>query len=278
MKPISVWGWLGGHDGQRSMGKLGQDAGVTPLLFFEGHPGIFNDDRESETFNSSCASSWPKSWEFKESCWFNISRKYSVILFLPGKEQLSILVFDWNGGTPPGSWFTRYRYHFDPRPPGLLCISSPTSLSYLAYCSVSQPGQGQHMHVMLFCYPQPLGLDPVSFWPSLLGQPGPMIYPGSILPFTFLSFGQSLFLCTGCQWLTVSQPYQLKPGIGWKVEDICNVLVFKLFNCKLLDRFRSSFMSSQFELEIYSDIRNYLNPHLLWGRPSRPPNLSSIVD
>ncbi len=25
MKPISVWGWLGGHDGQRPMGKFGQD-------------------------------------------------------------------------------------------------------------------------------------------------------------------------------------------------------------------------------------------------------------
>ncbi len=47
MKPICVWGWLGGHDGQRPMGKFGQDAGVTPLLFFEGHPGIFNDHRES---------------------------------------------------------------------------------------------------------------------------------------------------------------------------------------------------------------------------------------
>ncbi len=89
MKPISVWGLLGGHDGQRPMGKFGQDAGVTPLrcakfipvfvkvrssivqlrvptynhnkfvlhcffqifclflLFFEGHPGIFNDHRES---------------------------------------------------------------------------------------------------------------------------------------------------------------------------------------------------------------------------------------
>ncbi len=34
MKPISVWGWLGGHDGQRPTGKFGQDAGVTPLLFF----------------------------------------------------------------------------------------------------------------------------------------------------------------------------------------------------------------------------------------------------
>ncbi len=29
------------------MGEFGQDAGVTPLLFFEGHPGIFNDHRES---------------------------------------------------------------------------------------------------------------------------------------------------------------------------------------------------------------------------------------
>ncbi len=35
MKPISVWGWLGGHDGQRPVGKFGQDAGVTPLLFFD---------------------------------------------------------------------------------------------------------------------------------------------------------------------------------------------------------------------------------------------------
>ncbi len=47
MKPISVWELLGGHYGQRPMGKFGQDAGVTPLLFFDGHPGIFNDHRES---------------------------------------------------------------------------------------------------------------------------------------------------------------------------------------------------------------------------------------
>ncbi len=54
MKPISVWGWLGGHDGQRPMGKFDQDAGVTPLQFFEGHPGIFNDHRESGSrFNVS---------------------------------------------------------------------------------------------------------------------------------------------------------------------------------------------------------------------------------
>ncbi len=56
MKPISVWGGLGGHDGQRSMGKFGQDARVTPLHFFKGHPGIFNDHRESRP-------------------WFNISSK-----------------------------------------------------------------------------------------------------------------------------------------------------------------------------------------------------------
>ncbi len=46
MQPISVWG-SGVDDGQRPMGTFGQDAGVTPLLFFEGHPGIFNDHRES---------------------------------------------------------------------------------------------------------------------------------------------------------------------------------------------------------------------------------------
>ncbi len=47
MKPISVWRLFGGHDGQRPMGRFDQDDGVTPLLFFEGHPGIFNDHRES---------------------------------------------------------------------------------------------------------------------------------------------------------------------------------------------------------------------------------------
>ncbi len=47
LKQISVWGWLGGHDGQRSMGEFGQDTGVTPLLFSKDNPGIFNDHRES---------------------------------------------------------------------------------------------------------------------------------------------------------------------------------------------------------------------------------------
>ncbi len=43
-------------------GKFGQDAGVTPLLFFEGEPGIFNDHRgprfnvssEGHLFNNDC--------------------------------------------------------------------------------------------------------------------------------------------------------------------------------------------------------------------------------
>ncbi len=47
VETISVWGWLGVHDGQRPVGEFDQDAGVTPLLFFEGHSGIFNDHRES---------------------------------------------------------------------------------------------------------------------------------------------------------------------------------------------------------------------------------------
>src|SRR5512146_1213101 len=45
--PIMIWGGLGGHDGQRPVGRFGQDAGVKPLLFFEGHPVIFNEHRES---------------------------------------------------------------------------------------------------------------------------------------------------------------------------------------------------------------------------------------
>ncbi len=38
----------------RPMGEFGQDAGTTPLLFFKGHPRIFNNHRESEPgFNVS---------------------------------------------------------------------------------------------------------------------------------------------------------------------------------------------------------------------------------
>ncbi len=41
-KPIIIWVWLEGHgDGQRRMGEFSQDAEVTPLLLFEGNPGIF---------------------------------------------------------------------------------------------------------------------------------------------------------------------------------------------------------------------------------------------
>jgi len=32
---------------RRPWGKFGQNAGVTPLLFFKGLPGIFNDHKES---------------------------------------------------------------------------------------------------------------------------------------------------------------------------------------------------------------------------------------
>ncbi len=39
---------------RRPMKQFGQDAGVSPLLFFKGHPGIFHDHRESEPrFNVS---------------------------------------------------------------------------------------------------------------------------------------------------------------------------------------------------------------------------------
>ncbi len=49
MKPISVWGLLGGHDGHDGgqWGKFGQEARVTPLLYFKGHSVIFKDHRES---------------------------------------------------------------------------------------------------------------------------------------------------------------------------------------------------------------------------------------
>ncbi len=39
-----IRGLLGDHDGQRPVGKFGQDAEVTPLLFLKD---IFNDHRES---------------------------------------------------------------------------------------------------------------------------------------------------------------------------------------------------------------------------------------
>ncbi len=64
MKPVSVWGWLGGHYAQRPIGEFGHDAGVTPLLFFDGHTGIFNDHRESgPRFNISSEERSESRWQ-----------------------------------------------------------------------------------------------------------------------------------------------------------------------------------------------------------------------
>ncbi len=47
MKPISVWGWLGGHDGQRPFGQIWPGCrGNTPTLF-RRTSWDFNDHRES---------------------------------------------------------------------------------------------------------------------------------------------------------------------------------------------------------------------------------------
>ncbi len=41
IKPIRVWGWLGGHDSQTANGQIWPGShSYTPTLF-EGHPGIF---------------------------------------------------------------------------------------------------------------------------------------------------------------------------------------------------------------------------------------------
>ncbi len=96
MKPINVWGWLWGHDGQGPMGKFGQDAGVKPLLFFERHLGIFKDHRESGArFNVSS-----KGW-----CFF---LQYSFPVTILGRilgptntSSSSNLVFP--GGLPSGT-------------------------------------------------------------------------------------------------------------------------------------------------------------------------------
>ncbi len=84
MKPISVWGWLGGYDGQRPVGKFGQDAGLTPLLFFEGHPGIFYDHRESGPL-------------------FNVSSLFSIDVFSKKHSQIMSHCFShplWISLTP----------------------------------------------------------------------------------------------------------------------------------------------------------------------------------
>ncbi len=48
MKPISGWGWLGGHDGQRPIGEFGQDAEVTPLLFSKDILGFLMNTENQE--------------------------------------------------------------------------------------------------------------------------------------------------------------------------------------------------------------------------------------
>ncbi len=47
IESISVWGMIRRPWWSEANGQFGQDAGVTPLFFFEGHPGIFNYHRES---------------------------------------------------------------------------------------------------------------------------------------------------------------------------------------------------------------------------------------
>ncbi len=54
MEPISVWGWLGGHDGQRPMGEFGQDAEVTPVLFSKYILGFLMTTESGPRFNVSC--------------------------------------------------------------------------------------------------------------------------------------------------------------------------------------------------------------------------------
>ncbi len=94
--------------------------------------------------------------------------------------------------TPDRTLTIRYKVRSAATWASLHFFSNQSFLSRLQLCFTTR-SRSAYMHVMPFSYPQPLGLDPVSFWPSSLGQSGPMIYPGSILPSTFLSFGQSLF-------------------------------------------------------------------------------------
>ncbi len=56
MKPIGVWGWLWGHDGQRPMGKFDQDAGVSPLSFFKYILGCLMTTESAGLTNTSSSS------------------------------------------------------------------------------------------------------------------------------------------------------------------------------------------------------------------------------
>jgi len=51
MKPISIWGRLGGHDEQRPMGKFGQNVGVTPLLLKGHYPAEFSSNPNQTHLN-----------------------------------------------------------------------------------------------------------------------------------------------------------------------------------------------------------------------------------
>ncbi len=95
MKPISVWGWLGDHVGQRPMGEFGQDAGVTPLLFFERHPGIFNDHRESgPQFNVSS----------EGRCFWQYMALFHCMV-RHGTVRYGSLLGGFPLGTVPGTWY-----------------------------------------------------------------------------------------------------------------------------------------------------------------------------
>lgn len=53
MKPISIWGWLGGHDGQRPRSKFDQDVGITPRLFLKDNLGFLMTTESGPQFNIS---------------------------------------------------------------------------------------------------------------------------------------------------------------------------------------------------------------------------------
>ncbi len=61
IKPIRVWGWLGGHDSQTANGQIRPGShSYTPTLF-EGHPGIFLWPQRART---SILQSHPKDGAF----------------------------------------------------------------------------------------------------------------------------------------------------------------------------------------------------------------------
>ncbi len=102
-KPIGVWGWLGAHVGQRPMGKFGQDAGVILLLFFKGHPGIFNDHRESgPRFNISSEGQWFFPHHYTGALGLTQTAGWAPPAGLTNTSSSSNLVFP--GGLPSRYW------------------------------------------------------------------------------------------------------------------------------------------------------------------------------